>query len=225
MGTAASFKRVEEQLDAAVHRGVFPGAVLLVREGERVFYLRAFGQRSLEPERAPMQEGTIFDLSSLTKPLATSVAMMLLVRDGKIRLRRSSDALLPQLRRLRENAHTFRHLLSHCSGLPAWRPYYKEILQIERTGRQDQFPRQRRGEGVRLPGNQSRACRSTGRATRMMYSDLGFMLLGAVIEEVCGVSLDRFCHERHLPAARACERPRSSISRSCVRGAWSRSPR
>ena len=79
-----SFERVEHEMQSAVARGVFPGAVLLVREGERVFYLRAFGDRQLEPQRAPMQEGTIFDLSSLTKPLATGVALMLLVRDGKV---------------------------------------------------------------------------------------------------------------------------------------------
>src|SRR5262245_21054169 len=80
-----SFERVEREMHAAVERRVFPGAVLLVRAGERVFYLRAFGQRQLEPEPAPMQEGTIFDLSSLTKPLATGLAVMLLVRDGKVR--------------------------------------------------------------------------------------------------------------------------------------------
>jgi CubicO group peptidase (beta-lactamase class C family) len=81
-----SFVTIEDALDAAVGHGVFPGAVLLVREADRVFYLRAFGRRTREADAAPMTESTIFDLSSLTKALATSIALMLLVRDGKIRL-------------------------------------------------------------------------------------------------------------------------------------------
>ena len=80
------FERVEQEMDAAVQRRVFPGGVLLVRQGTRVFYLRAFGLRALEPRTEPMHEDTIFDLSSLTKPLATGMALMLLMRDGKVRL-------------------------------------------------------------------------------------------------------------------------------------------
>ena len=74
-----SFEKVEREMDAAVSRRVFPGAVLLLREGTRVFYHRAFGHRSLEPEVTRMSEDTIFDLSSLTKPFATSVAVMLML--------------------------------------------------------------------------------------------------------------------------------------------------
>src|SRR5215208_5878372 len=58
-----SFGRVEQEMAQAVQRGVFPGAVLLVRAGTHVFYLRAFGSRQVEPTRAPMAEDTIFDLS------------------------------------------------------------------------------------------------------------------------------------------------------------------
>jgi len=195
VGTAASFKHVEEQLDAAVHRGVFPGAVLLVREGERVFYLRAFGQRSLEPERAPMQEGTIFDLSSLTKPLATSVAFMHLVRDGKVRLDDRVTRFFHNFGVHGKTHATFRHLLSHCSGLPAWRPYYKEIQQFERKGGKINFlASEGAKEYVYQAISRERAEAPAGQ--KMIYSDLGFMLLGALIEEVSGVSLDRFCQER-----------------------------
>jgi CubicO group peptidase (beta-lactamase class C family) len=79
-----SFEEVEREMDAAVGRRVFPGAVILVRDGTRVFYHRAFGNRSVEPDVTPMREDTIFDVSSLTKPFATSIAMMLLVKEGKI---------------------------------------------------------------------------------------------------------------------------------------------
>ena len=190
-----SFAAVEEQMDAAVQRGVFPGAVLLVREGSRVFYLRAFGQRAIEPQPAPMQEGTIFDLSSLTKALATSVAMMLLVRDGKIRLDDRVTRFFHNFGVYGKTHVTFRHLLTHTSGLPAWRPYYKDILQIERKGGKINFLGSEAAKHY-VYQEISRERPEAVAGQRVIYSDLGFMLLGAAIEEVGGVSLDRFCQER-----------------------------
>ena len=129
-----SFEDVEGEMDAAVGRRVFPGAVLLVREGTRVFYHRAFGHRSLEPEVTPMHEDTIFDVSSLTKPFATSVAMMLMVKEGKICLDDRVTRFFHNFGVYGKTHITFRQLLSHGSGLPAWRAYYKDILQFERHG-------------------------------------------------------------------------------------------
>ncbi len=182
-------------MDAAVQRGVFPGAVLLVREGERVFYLRAFGHRAIEPVRAPMHENAVFDLSSLTKALATSVAMMLLARDGKVRLDDRVTRFFHNFGIYGKTHITFRHLLTHTSGLAAWRPFYKTIQQIERKGSKINFLGSEAAkkfvyseigaERLEAPPGQ-----------RMVYSDLGFMLLGAVIEEVTGGSLSRFCHEK-----------------------------
>jgi len=190
-----SFEAVEELMDAAVGRGVFPGAVLLVRGPDPVFYLRAFGCRSLEPERSPLEEGTIFDLSSLTKPLATSVAMMLLLQDGKIRLDDRITRFFHNFGVHGKSYITFRHLLGHCSGLPAWRPYYKDILQIERKGGRVNFLATRGAKDyVYQEIQRERVEAAPGQ--RALYSDLGFILLGAVIEEISGVSLDRFCRDR-----------------------------
>jgi len=190
-----SFSDVERQMDAAVARRVFPGAVLLVREGTRVFYLRAFGHRSLEPELTPMGEDTIFDLSSLTKPLATTIAIMLLVAEGKIRLDDRVTRFLHNFGVYGKTHITFRHLLSHCSGLAAWRPYYKEIVQIERRGGRINFLN---SLGARAHVYQllHRERLEAPSGTRTTYSDLGFMLLGAVIEELTSTTLDRFCQER-----------------------------
>jgi CubicO group peptidase (beta-lactamase class C family) len=190
-----AFERVEQEMDRAVERGVFPGCVLLVREAERVFYLRAFGSRSIEPERTPMEEGTIFDLSSLTKALATSVAVMLLVRDGKLALDDRVTRFFHNFGVFGKTHVTFRHLLSHCSGLPAWRPYYKEILQGERKGGKVNFLASDGAKKfVYQQLNRERLEAPPG--TKAIYSDLGFMLLGAVIEEVSSGGLDRFCRER-----------------------------
>jgi CubicO group peptidase (beta-lactamase class C family) len=189
-----NFERVEQEMDSAAGRRVFPGAVLLVRDGDRV-YQRAFGARSIEPETSLMQPETIFDLSSLTKPLATSVAMMWMVAEGKIRLDDRVSRFFHNFGVHGKTHITFRHLLNHSSGLPAWRPYYKEILQIER--------REGRINFVGSPGAKSYVLQAIHRerlefppGTRALYSDLGFMLLGETIEEVSGLSLDRYCAQR-----------------------------
>jgi CubicO group peptidase (beta-lactamase class C family) len=190
-----SFTAVEEAMHAAVERGVFPGAVLLVREGERVFYLRAFGERQVEPQHAPMQEGTIFDLSSLTKPLATGVAIMLLVRDGKLHPDDRVTRFLHNFGVYGKTHVTMRHLLNHSSGLPAWRPYYKSILQIERKGEKVNFlGSDAAKEYVYQQISRERPDAPAG--SKAVYSDLGFILLGSLVEMITGSTLDRFCQER-----------------------------
>jgi CubicO group peptidase (beta-lactamase class C family) len=190
-----NFADVEHEVQMAVGRGVFPGAVLLVREGTHVFYLRAFGHRSIEPTPTPMSEDTIFDLSSLTKPFATSVAMMLMVRDGRVRLDDRVTRFFHNFGVHGKTHVTFRHLLSHCSGLPAWRPYHREILDVEHHEGRINFLG---SDGAKSYVYQSilRERLESPPGTRTVYSDLGFMLLGAVIEEIAGVNLDRFCQSR-----------------------------
>ncbi len=181
-------------MDAAVGRRVFPGAVLLVREGTRVFYLRAFGSRSLEPAAAMMREDTIFDIASLTKAFATSVAMMLLVRDGKVRLDDRVTRFFHNFGVFGKTHITFRHLLSHCSGLAAWKPFYKDIASIEKRGGRINFLGSPAAKAhVYQLLHQEHLEQPPG--TRTVYSDLGFMLLGAIIEEISAQSLDRFCQE------------------------------
>ena len=116
------FHPVEEAFKEAVAQGVFPGAVVLVSKGDEVVFERAFGYRSLVPDKSPMQLETIFDLASLTKPLATAIAMMLLVREKKIRLEDRVTRFFPNFGVFGKTHVTFRHLLAHCSGLPAWKP-------------------------------------------------------------------------------------------------------
>lgn len=185
---------VEEAFKEAVAEGVFPGAVMLASKGDEIAFERAFGFRSLTPEKAPMQTDTIFDLASLTKPLATTVAAMLLVREKKIRLEDRVTRFFPNFGVFGKTHVTFRHLLAHCSGLPAWKPYYEEIIKGEKEGRINfvasraaksyVFESIHREKPIAPPGAQA------------LYSDLGFMLLGEVIEEITGSTLDRFCQEK-----------------------------
>lgn len=186
---------VDRAFARAIEEGVFPGAVLLVRDGAAEAEVRAYGNSAIEPAVRPMREETIFDLSSLTKALATSVAAMLLVRDGVLRLDDRVSRFFHNFGVHGKTHVTFRHLLSHCSGLAAWRPYFKAILKIEQRGERVNFL----GSSAAKEYVYQEICRErpeSAPGTRAVYSDLGFILLGAAIEAISGKPLDRFCGDR-----------------------------
>lgn len=188
------FRSVDSAFHDAVSQGVFPGAVLLVSHGRSVVHEAAYGNRATMPEKLPMSLETVFDLASLTKPLATTIGFMLLVQERKIRLDDQVTRVIPMYGVLGKSVTTFRHLLIHASGLAAWKPYYEEIIKSEKSGRIN-FVASRaakshvyelihRDKPVNPPGNQA------------LYSDLGFMILGEAVEILSGNTLDRFCQER-----------------------------
>jgi serine-type D-Ala-D-Ala carboxypeptidase len=188
------FRRLAAALEESIAEGAVPGAVVLVSQGGRVRYHAAFGARSLEPERTPMRPDTIFDLSSLTKPLATTTAFMLLVKDRKVQL---DDRLTRFFHNFGVHGKThvsFRHLLAHCSGLPWWRPYFRDVELVEQRGRLNFVASRGAKEFVYEQIHRERPEYEIG--TKSVYSDLGFMLLGELIEVVTRQSLDRFCQER-----------------------------
>ena len=124
---------IAEKMQQGVDGGVFPGAVLLVEhKGKRVHHA-AYGCACLLPEREPVTVDTIYDLASLTKPIATVTAAALLVADGKLSLDDSLERFVPELTQGALRKATIRHLLNHSSGLPAWRPLYERIVPDGRT--------------------------------------------------------------------------------------------
>jgi serine-type D-Ala-D-Ala carboxypeptidase len=187
------FDGVAEILAGAVDAGAFPGAVILIAQRGEVLYHEAFGSRSIEPERTPMARDTVFDLSSLTKPLATTTAVMLLAREGKLRPDDRVTRFIPNFGVHGKFGVSVRHLLAHCSGLPAWRPFYEDITRGSQ-GRADIPSSRGAREFVYERIHRERLEQSPG--TRAVYSDLGFLLLGELIELVTQSPLDRVCHER-----------------------------
>jgi len=188
------FATVARELEAAVQARVFPGAVILVSRGDEVLYHAAFGARALEPARTPMRPDTIFDLSSLTKPLATTTAFMLLVQEGKVQPDDRVTRFFPNFGVHGKTHVSFRHLLAHCSGLPAWRPYFRDIARAERDGRVNYLASRGAKEWVWEQINRERPEYEIG--ARSLYSDLGFMLVGELVELLGRLSLDRFCQQR-----------------------------
>lgn len=177
----------------AVEARVFPGAVLMVRAAGTVVYAGAAGLAARLPEVEPASVSTVYDLASLTKPLATAGAVLCLVQDGMLDLETPACDLLPALQGHAFGAATITHLLSHSAGLPAWLPYYDWVAERDRREPGFLGSRAAREALVGYLAGQSPAY-PVGKESR--YSDLGFMLLGLVIEARAARPLDEFCQSR-----------------------------
>jgi len=180
-------------MQSAVEAGVFPGAVLLVRHRGAIRYHCAFGLVSSVPAPEAASIDTIYDLASLTKPLATATALLCLVQDGRLKLETSLQEHFPELVGRPIGDARVCHLLTHSSGLPAWRPFYERVA--ERDHNQPGFLGSAAANAYVLQLIRDEALVApTG--TKALYSDLGFMLLGFLVERVVGRSLAAFIRER-----------------------------
>lgn len=174
-----------EEADRIVERAVsekaFPGAVLAVGKDGAVVHLEAFGRLGYEPDAAAVRADTVYDLASLTKIVVTTTAAMVLVDEGRLDIDKPVSAFLPGFRGGSKDRVTVRHLLTHSSGLDWWAPLHKEI-----QGKEAYLARIQRMDLVYDPG------------TKSLYSDLGVMLLGEILERVAGESLESFARTRIL---------------------------
>ena len=188
------WREVEQAFNDAVERRVIPGATAAVRVGGAVVFEGAFGFRTLVPQPREMKLDTVFDLSSLTKVLATTFAVMLLVNDGKLKLDDRVARMFPTFGVHGKDRVTFRHLLAHCSGLPSWRPFHSMIADIERGGRVNFTTSPGAREWVYEEIHRQKP--EAPPATKAVYSDLNFIALGETIEHIAAVPLQRFFQER-----------------------------
>ena len=178
-------KRILDLLLNGVAEGVFPGAVLLVAHRKEILLFEAAGNAAVLPTPRPMTLDTIFDLASLTKPLATGLVAVSLLSQGKLQLDASLLELMPGASIPDDKqAITLRQLLCHCSGLPSWKPYYLFL---------DTLPRERRKERLRQQILKEPLKSAPG--TTDAYSDLGFMLVEWILEEKSGEDLHHFTRE------------------------------
>lgn len=168
---------------------VYPGAVLLVGDENDILLFEAVG-RTGYPDLDPMSEeistDTIFDLASLAKPLSVASLLMLFVQEGKVHLETEVGKYLPVNKDL--GSCTIAALLSHTAGLAAWRPYAYNI--IDRFGLSAGGSENARSEVISLL-YQERPEIKHG----CVYSDLGFMILSLLIEEVSGMTFDDAFHK------------------------------
>ena len=189
--------RVDKALDAAIAKSQIPGAVVLARmprDGELLEHESVRGAAVLKPERIAMARETIFDLASLTKPIATATSVMLLAAEGRIDLDDPVAKVLPHFGERGKETVTIRNLLTHTSGLKPWRPFHEALLERERKKGERLLGTPAAKEAVLERIYRSALVHEPGEAA--VYGDLDFILLGAIVETVSGQPLDAFAAER-----------------------------
>jgi serine-type D-Ala-D-Ala carboxypeptidase len=172
------FGEAERLVAEAVEKKGVPGAILWIEHRGKAVCQRAFGFAGLLPETRPATLDTIFDLASLTKPIATGTALGLLLQTRQLNLDDPVGRFLPEFVAAagdREKV-TIRHLATHCAGLPAGGAYANKSVTLSELVRDIASSRR-----VTPPGQ------------KFLYSDFSAITLGAVIEVIAGETLDRFC--------------------------------
>ncbi len=195
---------IADMMEKGVEDNVFPGAVLLVSVNSKVLFHQAFGRSDLYVNEMMTKE-TVFDLASLTKPLATTMAVLKLVQDGLLSLDQKIGPVLDSalnssafnLPGTFDNVYdsmseftdqkediTIEELLRHTSGLPAHRPYYEKIVQ---------YPPVLRRNCLRALLMKEPLENSPG--DKQVYSDLGYILLSWIVETLSKQRMDKFLRE------------------------------
>jgi CubicO group peptidase (beta-lactamase class C family) len=169
---------MDQAINAAIADHKCPGGVLWL-EHDGAVYEKAYGNRSLVPDVEPMTEDTIFDMASLTKVMATTPAIMLLIQEGKVKLDAPVCTYIPKFTGGGKENVTVRELLTHTSGLPpdietktdwhGWKTGIKKACAIELDD---------------TPG------------TRFKYSDINFILLGEIVRRVTHTPLNVFVQKK-----------------------------
>jgi CubicO group peptidase (beta-lactamase class C family) len=167
-------------LRAGIRDSAFPGAVAVAGTKDGVAVMAAAGMLDWQPSPAPTMS-TLWDLASLTKVVGLTSAMMLLVESGRVDLSAPVQRYIPEFTGRGKEAVTVRHLLTHAGGLPAWRPLYKE----------SESPQAALALAIATPLD-------TMPGIRMVYSDLGAIILGEVVARATGQSFETFLRQQVL---------------------------
>lgn len=167
--------QIDPLIQAAIDSGEMPGAVVLIGTRDRILHFQAYGQRQVLPTPEPMTLDTIFDLASVTKPVATGTGMMLLIEQGKIDPAAPVSKYLPEFGTNGKESVTVSQLLTHTSGL------IPDNHIRDYTGTQEQIWERICALDLRAPPGE-----------KFQYSDVGFIVLGKLIERISGESLDQW---------------------------------
>jgi uncharacterized protein YbbC (DUF1343 family)/CubicO group peptidase (beta-lactamase class C family) len=170
--------RIEKAATSAIARGELSGCVVLIGRREGIVFEHAYGNRAVAPKLEPMTTDTLFDMASLTKPLATATSIMILVERGDLRLSDKVAKFFPDFAANGKEDVTVENLLTHSSGLipdnpvkdydDGWKSAVKKICNLKL---------------LTAPGS------------TFKYSDVNFILLGKIVESVSGKPEDEFVKE------------------------------
>ncbi|MBK6723786.1 MAG: DUF1343 domain-containing protein [Acidobacteria bacterium] len=169
---AAKLNGIDALVEADIAAKKLPGAVVLVGHKGKIVFRKAYGNRSLVPTVEKMTVDTIFDLASLTKPIATATSIMILVEQGKLRLNDTIGMYIPDIDDAAAKRVTIQQLLTHTSG---YRPDFD--LGEKWTGREGMLAALKKEKLRAAPG------------TKFVYSDIGFIVLGEIFQRLGGSSV------------------------------------
>jgi len=172
--------QIDSVIEEEIEKGNFPGAVVLVGRQDQIVYWKAFGHKIVEPSEEPMDKDTVFDLASLTKPVATAASILILTDRKKLDLDDYVGRYLPDFACNGKEQVRIRHLLTHTSGLPAY-TNAKELEDEFGNPCPEKVVEKICGlDAVNEPGEKFR------------YSCLGYITLAKIVEVVSGKSVDDF---------------------------------
>jgi serine-type D-Ala-D-Ala carboxypeptidase len=187
------FKEVSGLMEKALSESVFPGAVLVVGKNGRLLHQKSYGFMTTKPAKdttsAPMNSGTVFDIAGLTNVVVTTTLCMKLVEEGKIRLEDRVSRYIQGFGVHGKSSITIGHLLTHTSGLPAWHPYFEELMRQNAGSRLGILTTRGARDFVFNAINRTALKYEPG--SKQIYSDVGFILLGEIAEVVTGLPLDK----------------------------------
>ena len=171
-------EHIEPLVRRWLREGQMAGCVVAIGRHGKLAYLRAFGDRVVKPQCEPMTVDTLFDMASLTKPTATATSIMILIDRGQIRLHDRVSRYLPEFRGHGKDAITVLDLLTHQGGLIPDNP-----ISDYQDGPAKAFERVMELELQSKPGE------------RFKYTDVGFIVLGWLVERITGKNVDQFARE------------------------------
>jgi SSS family transporter len=181
-GEPSDFSGISTLVNQAIAAKKLPGAVVLVGHDGKTVFEQAYGNRALEPAVEAMTEDTVFDMASLTKCLVTATAVMQLYEAHKLQFDDPVAKYLPGFAANGKQGVTIRELLTHYSGLP------EDVSLKDEWG----LAAPDKAEGVRRAMN---ALLESMPGTHFKYSDINFITLGALVEEISGQSLNFYAQE------------------------------
>jgi CubicO group peptidase (beta-lactamase class C family) len=190
------FSEVSQILRKGVEEGVFPGAVVLVGKNGQVVYREAAGFKSVQSAKdanpLPMTPDTVFDLASVTSVLVTTTILMKLVETNQIRLDDRISRYIQPFGVFGKSPITLAQVLSHRSGLPHWLPFFEDLLRENAGARMGILT----SRGARdFIYNQINRCElKNPPGAKQVYSDVGLILLGHLVEVLTGLSLEKAAH-------------------------------
>ncbi len=171
---------IDEAAQEQVEKGNIPGAVICAGAGGKIYYLKAFGHEVIEPYKEPAGEDTIFDLASVSKPVATATSVLILRDRGKIGLEDKVSKYLPEFGCNGKEDVLIRHLLDHTSGLAAYTSADPLKKAFGSPCPEKVIEKICSLKAMNKPGEQFR------------YSCLGYITLAKIVEVVSGESIDVF---------------------------------